>query len=62
MVSKLKEAAENENLNKENTKRNVEDGDSPSSSNSSGKYSEENITKSREANSKYKELKCVSVC
>ena len=51
--SKLKEAAENENLNKENTKRNVEDGDSPSSSNSSGKYSEENITRSREANFKY---------
>ena len=51
--SKLKEAAENKNLNKENTKRNVEDGDSLSSSNSSGKYSEENITRSREANFKY---------
>ena len=51
--SKLKEDSENAKVKKKNTKGNLKNGDSPSSGNSSGKYSEENITRSREANFKY---------
>lgn len=51
--SKLKEPSQNVQTKRKKVKRDLNNGSPSNSGNSNGKYSEENITKSREANFKY---------